>query len=293
MLIIYRDATGANPPAPSMQTSEASTSKETPRTSPAEETNATSTSEPGYLDRIWSRLAQYLGSITLEIDGDGISIGFRNSGNVQSGMPPFGPARDETGSLIGGGAGFTDPNSAVDYFRLLNPPSGFDFRAKHRGLLGVPGTPGFAEFNASLLRKLHQRGGDVAELPEPANVEPQSKSSEVPRHTESGMDNDLDTYSDAGSFTTKEDEVTKSFAEWLLAMIHQQLGEISSGDVRAILPEMLQEFAIRLGHEGKTRDHRKLMYVAHKPAAYRYGLFSPWLLFINSLTIYPGPLPNC
>jgi hypothetical protein len=108
----------------------------------------------------------------------------------------------------------------------------------------------------------------IAQLPGATQVEPLPESSEVQRPTKESFDDSFDIYSDAGSLKSKEDEVTESFSEWLLAMIHQQLGEISSSDALAVLPEILQEFAVRLGHEGKTRNHRKLMYVAHKPAAY-------------------------
>jgi hypothetical protein len=96
-----------------------------------------------------------------------------------------------------------------------------------------------------------------------------SATSEAQEPTDNAEEDNSDGYSDAGSLRGNEDDMTENFAEWFHALIEQQLGETSSRDVLAVLPRLLQEFAIRLGHEGKNRDHRNLMYVAHKPRAYR------------------------
>jgi hypothetical protein len=78
-------------------------------------------------------------------------------------------------------------------------------------------------------------------------------------------------YSEAGSLDLggKESYLTHSFAEWFLALVEQQIEGDFASHVAAVLPDLLQEFAIRIGHEGKTSSHRNLMYVAHRPSAYR------------------------
>jgi hypothetical protein len=107
------------------------------------------------------------------------------------------------------------------------------------------------------------------ELQEAAQNPLPSVTSKAQEPTYNAEEDDSDIYSDAGSLRGNEDDMTEKFAEWFYALIEHQRGETSSHDVLAVLPELLQEFAIRLGHEGKKRDYRNLMYVAHKPRAYR------------------------
>ncbi len=79
-----------------------------------------------------------------------------------------------------------------------------------------------------------------------------------------------DNYSDPGSMKGDEGSFTAEFAEWLLERITQHLGDVPSEDlVETLSHELLKEFAIRLGHKGKTKDHQQVMYCAHKPAAYK------------------------
>lgn len=158
-----RPAEGAIPSTSSSQTSGEPTSDEIPRTTQPEGTSTNPPDEPGLLDRALSAGAQFLSNLTWNLDANGLSIGLGNNGSAHFGMPSFGPAHEETGSLIGGGTGrFTgDPNSVVDYTKFLGLPSDFHSRAELGRFLDVRGTPGSSEFNTNLLGRLRQQARDI------------------------------------------------------------------------------------------------------------------------------------
>jgi hypothetical protein len=69
-----------------------------------------------------------------------------------------------------------------------------------------------------------------------------------------------DTYSDAGSIADYEE----TFVNVLQNEILQDLHSIDLPIPEKHLPPLLEEFAIRLGHVGDTKDHKTMMYIAHK-----------------------------
>lgn len=69
-----------------------------------------------------------------------------------------------------------------------------------------------------------------------------------------------DEYSDAGSIAD-QDEL---YANILQNELLQDLDSRDLAGVEPLLPGLLEEFAIRIGHQGETQDHRNLMYIVHK-----------------------------
>ena len=71
---------------------------------------------------------------------------------------------------------------------------------------------------------------------------------------------DNEAYSEAGSITDYEE----IYANVLRSELLQDLKSIDLTDVEPLLSLLLEEFAIRIGHQGESRDHQNMMYIAHK-----------------------------
>jgi hypothetical protein len=73
-------------------------------------------------------------------------------------------------------------------------------------------------------------------------------------------ENYFDNYSDAGSIADYEEMYANILSNELL----QDLKVIGGGDIELMLCTALEEFAVRLGHQGESRDDQNMMYIAHK-----------------------------
>lgn len=71
---------------------------------------------------------------------------------------------------------------------------------------------------------------------------------------------DSETYSDAGSITDYEDVYANILQNELL----QDLDPAEMIKVEPLLSQLVEEFAIRIGHEGESQDNQNMMYIAHK-----------------------------
>jgi hypothetical protein len=71
---------------------------------------------------------------------------------------------------------------------------------------------------------------------------------------------DNDTYSEAGSIADYEE----IYANILRNELLQDLKSTDLTNVGQLLSLLLEEFAIRIGHQGESRDHQNMMYIAHK-----------------------------
>jgi hypothetical protein len=67
-------------------------------------------------------------------------------------------------------------------------------------------------------------------------------------------------YSDAGSIADHEE----IYANILSNEILQDLKVTDWGHIEPMLCAALEEFAVRLGHQGESRNHRNMMYIVHK-----------------------------
>lgn len=80
--------------------------------------------------------------------------------------------------------------------------------------------------------------------------------------------------SKADTVASKLGSYSEMFSWWLWPFIEKTLEQNPLSDVQeALSPRILREFAIRLGHEGRTEDHRAMMWFAHTPEAYRLASF--------------------
>jgi hypothetical protein len=101
--------------------------------------------------------------------------------------------------------------------------------------------------------------------------QPSRKDETLPKLEESyqspgnGEEQDDDGYSDVGSIAMYEDG-------YATALQNELLQDLFEHDPAAIdmptLPLLLQEFAIRIGHQGESSDSRNMMYFAHKLSRY-------------------------
>jgi hypothetical protein len=73
-------------------------------------------------------------------------------------------------------------------------------------------------------------------------------------------ENYVDNYSDAGSIADHEEMYANILSNELL----QDLKEIGGENIEQMLCTALEEFAVRLGHQGESRNHQNMMYIAHK-----------------------------
>jgi len=69
-----------------------------------------------------------------------------------------------------------------------------------------------------------------------------------------------DIYSDAGSIADHEE----IYATVLRNELFQDLEPIDLAGAERNVSQLLEEFAIRIGHQGESREHQNLMYVVHK-----------------------------
>lgn len=71
-----------------------------------------------------------------------------------------------------------------------------------------------------------------------------------------------DDFSDAGSIADSQDMYTNALQNELLQDFKSL--NLREGALEPLLALRLQEFAVRLGHQGFSQDHQNMMYVAHK-----------------------------
>lgn len=71
-------------------------------------------------------------------------------------------------------------------------------------------------------------------------------------------------YSEAGSLEGRTDNYAQYLADEVTTKLKIDLKDINWTKFRSTLSELLQEFAIRVGNEGETQNHRDLMYWTHK-----------------------------
>jgi hypothetical protein len=73
-------------------------------------------------------------------------------------------------------------------------------------------------------------------------------------------DQGSETYSEAGSLADYEN----AYANILQNELLQDLDSAELIGVEPLLPQLIEEFAIRIGHQGESQDHQNMMYIAYK-----------------------------
>lgn len=85
---------------------------------------------------------------------------------------------------------------------------------------------------------------------------------DVPPGANDKQDQPDDDYSDAGSIADSQDMYTNALQNELLQDFKSL--NVRESALEPLLALRLQEFAVRLGHQGFSQDHQNMMYVAHK-----------------------------
>lgn len=98
-----------------------------------------------------------------------------------------------------------------------------------------------------------------ASLTAPTSTNPPTDGPPAADDKQAQIDDD---YSDAGSIAGSQPMYAHVLQNELLQDLHNL--ELGGGILEPLLASCLQEFAVRLGHQGFSQDHQNMMYVAHK-----------------------------